>query len=77
MKNIILSVVLSSFISVSFIGLFSFNSNSQKDTEVFSIEQLESSLPIGSVVSWSGNPAFLPSNWKVCDGSQLPKVSFN
>lgn len=30
-------------------------------------------VPIGTVVAWSGNPAFLPDNWKVCDGTAYPK----
>ena len=31
------------------------------------------SVPIGTIMMWSGNRDFVPQNWKICDGSLIEK----
>ncbi|MCT4615511.1 MAG: tail fiber protein [Marinifilaceae bacterium] len=71
MKSKIQTVLISMTTAMFMLVVFSF-SNQTQDGEK-EIEGLNNIVPVGTIVAWSGNPAFLPDNWKVCDGTAYPK----
>lgn len=75
MKNLIITTLLSTIFAILLISFIGFKSpDTSGETQTVS---LQTDAPIGAIVAWSGNPAFLPPDWKVCDGTQLPKDNYN
>ncbi|WP_339904325.1 phage tail protein [uncultured Cyclobacterium sp.] len=33
-------------------------------------------VPVGFIMAWAGEPAYLPDNWKVCDGLTMTKNDY-
>jgi microcystin-dependent protein len=71
MKSRIQTILISMTTAIFMLAVFSFTQQSQVGNQ--ETEGLNNLVPIGTVVAWSGNPAFLPDNWKVCDGTAYPK----
>lgn len=40
-------------------------------------EVLESSVPIGTVVMWSGNSSNVPTGWLLCDGTAISRTTYS
>ncbi|MCB0488194.1 MAG: phage tail protein [Cyclobacteriaceae bacterium] len=71
MKEKILTIGFSTILSVGIISSLAFRSSNETGSFVDNEE-----VPIGTIVAWSGDPAFLPANWKVCDGLTMAKDQF-
>lgn len=74
MKNLILTISASTILTLAMVSFIGFKTPNTEPTSTAILVENES--PVGAITAWSGNPAFLPSNWKVCDGTQLPKGDF-
>lgn len=71
MKNIkynTLIICCSSILTLGLLSFLGFTSNKEHNSFLVNDE-----FPIGSIMAWAGDPAFLPDNWKVCDGLNLAK----
>ncbi|MGB3465185.1 MAG: phage tail protein [Cyclobacteriaceae bacterium] len=74
MKNLMMTIASSTVLTVMLLSFIGFKSPVEKGDLPANLP--ESDTPVGTIAAWSGNPAFLPDNWKVCDGTQFPKESF-
>lgn len=71
MKEKITTICITTILTIGFFSFFGQKSNDNPTNIMLSAE-----IPIGTIMAWSGNPAFLPDNWKVCDGLTMAKDQF-
>ena len=49
--------------------------NPTSDQDAATRNYVNTSIPIGGIIMWSGNGVTLPSNWKLCDGQTYGSVT--
>lgn len=67
-------IVITCISTILTIGFFSFLGLKTNENPLNIMQSTE--VPVGTIMAWSGNPAFLPDNWKVCDGLTMAKDQY-
>lgn len=70
-KENIFTIFCSSVLTLGLISFLGFTGN--KETNGFLVND---EIPVGSIMAWAGDPAYLPDNWKVCDGLSMTKNDY-
>lgn len=72
MKRIVLTVCSTTVLTIGIVSFFGFAPNNEP-TDILQSNE----IPVGTIMAWAGDPAFLPNNWKVCDGLTLAKDRYS
>jgi hypothetical protein len=70
-KENIITIFCSSVLTLGLISFLGFTSNKEQNGFLVHDE-----VPVGSIMAWAGDPAYLPDNWKVCDGLTMAKNQY-
>jgi len=73
-KNVFLSTIVSTLLTIGFISIFSFTDTKKK---VNSTTSITSNHELGSIMIWPGSSNRIPIGWRLCDGSELNKSTYS